>query len=381
MQSNPDTHNPFACPHCGAMQPRFVSRAGLPAKCAECGAKFVVGVPSHLPPAHREAGSEAADEADAYELEPPLVRGPTPMFSDDELKPAARPAPGPRTEVSLEPVGYDSDAAREARLFRFRHAPDAPPKVVFLSGVFDFPWQPGVWPRWIAMSAALIIDAMFVIPTLSLLGLLSDGGAKREMIQGLLLGLPALLVTLIAAGYITACLLAVIEDTASGCDRIQEWPESDWREWIFTIRIPLLAGFGSLLAGSALELLAGEWNLAADLAAMIVFPILLLSMLETGSAWVPISGAILKTCTRWWWAWLLFYAETGAILLVWSWVLRFTVAHCPSIALWIVAPITIAGLLISAHLLGRLAWYTSWEEEEPDAEEASTADTEESAPS
>ena len=227
------------------------------------------------------------------------------------------------------------------------------------------------------MSAGMIVDAMFVIPTLDLLGLLSDEGAKREMIRGLLLGLPTVLITVITGGYITACLLAVIEDTASGCDRVQEWPESDWRDWIWTIRFPLVAGFGALLAGALLQLLSGEWNLAADLAALIVFPVLLLSMLETGSAFLPISGPILKTCVRWWWAWLLFYAETGLIVLVWGWVARFAVAHLPSMALWIVAPLTVAVVLIYARLLGRLAWYTAWEEEEGEDEGAAATDNRE----
>ena len=48
------------------------------------------------------------------------------------------------------------------------------------------------------------------------------------MILGLLMALPTIVISLIALGYIMACLLAVIEDTANGCDQIHEWPAADW---------------------------------------------------------------------------------------------------------------------------------------------------------
>ncbi len=225
------------------------------------------------------------------------------------------------------------------------------------------------------MSAGVVIDAQLVIPALRLLGLLTEEGASPAMVAGLLVGLPALLLTLIVSGYVTACLLAVIEDTANGCDRVREWPESDWRDWLWTLRFPLVSGFGALLAGAVVEQLAGEWNWAAALAALVVFPILLLSVLETGSALAPLSGPILKSCRRWWWAWLLFYAETGLMFLVWFWIARFAVSHFPSIAIWIAAPLSIAALLIYARLLGRLAWYTGWEEAEEEDEEGHAAGT------
>ena len=114
--------------------------------------------------------SLALPSPDSYELEPPIVRRPTPMFSDEELAPPPKPVLVAKHQISDEPTGYDSAAAREARLHRFHHEPDAPPKVVFLSGVFDFPIYPGVWQRWIAMTGALIVDAMIVIPDLLLLG-------------------------------------------------------------------------------------------------------------------------------------------------------------------------------------------------------------------
>ena len=243
--------------------------------------------------------------------------------------------------------------------------------------MFNFPFYPGVWQRWLAMSAALVVVAQVVIPCLRLLGVLDDAGASGGMILGLVMGVPSLLLILIGVGYVSACLLAVIEDTANGCDQVQEWPESDWRDWAWTLRLPLVAGFGSLLAASAMKQLTGQWNLVAGLPAMVVFPIMVLSMLESGSAAAPISGAILKSCLRFRGAWLLFYAETAPILLVLTWVYRFAAPKNLTVALLIDAPLTIAVLLIYSRLMGRLAWTTAWGEEEPD--EDAEPDTEEAA--
>ncbi len=278
--------------------------------------------------------------------------------------------------MSLEPVGYDSEAARLERLHRFQHSPDDPPKVVFLSGVFDFPLQAGVWQRWIAMSVAVVLIGQIAIPCLRLLGLLDDSGASREMILGLIMGLPSLLVSLIGGGYISACLLTVIEDTANGCDRVQEWPESDWRDWAFTLRIPAMAAFGALAAGCVFLKLAGHWNLAADLATLLVFPVLMLSILETGAVLAPISGAILVSWFRFWWAWAIFYAETAALLLPLAWYIRWASGQSLPVALTIIAPPLVAVMLIYARLLGRLAWYTGWDEEQEGEEEADDAEDE-----
>jgi hypothetical protein len=383
------------------MQPRFASRAGRTVTCPVCREHFVVGVPSERPtqgPAKTSQVADATDESDAYELdvpkheahkhrapqpgaaepdsyelEPPIIRGPSPMFTDEEVAPPPKRVPVAKHQISDEPVGYDSAAAREARLHRIRHEPDAPPKVVFLSGVFDFPIHPGVWQRWIAMTGALIVDAMMVIPTLLLLGVLSDG-ASGGMVLGLLMGLPTIVISLIALGYITTCLLAVIEDTANGCDQIHDWPAIDWRDWAWSLRLPVVPGLGALMAASLVRELAGEWNMATDMAALVVFPILLLSTLETGAVLLPISGPILKTFSRYWWAWLMFYAESGLVLLVFSWIVRFVAARSVWVALLIAAPLSIATLLIYSRLLGRLAWYTAWEDEEPDEEADEEAD-------
>ena len=140
--------------------------------------------------------------------------------------------------------------------------------------------------------------------------------------------------------------------------------------------MPIVPGLGALMAASLVRELAGEWNLATDMAALIVFPVLLLSTLETGSVLLPISGPILKTCTRYWWAWLFFYAETGLVLLVFSWIVRFAAARSVFVAMLIAAPLSIATLLIYSRLLGRLAWYTAWEDEEADADAEADAEHE-----
>ena len=138
MPTKASVDNPFSCPHCGTLEPRFASRAGLPVSCPGCGRQFVAGVPSLATPNVLAAGSESADESDTYELEPPVARPPAPVFTDEELAPPEPRKPAATREVSLEPVGYDSHAGASSGCIGSITSPTSRPRWSFCRGCSIF---------------------------------------------------------------------------------------------------------------------------------------------------------------------------------------------------------------------------------------------------
>jgi hypothetical protein len=90
-----------------------------------------------------------------------------------------------------------------------------------------------------------------------------------------------------------------------------------------------------------------------------VFPVVMLSVLQANSLAVPVTLPVLKSFVTVWWAWCLFYLETGIIFLMWIGVTVAAVITQPYVAVLISAPLLGAIILIYARLLGRLAWCAS----------------------
>jgi hypothetical protein len=71
---------------------------------------------------------------------------------------------------------------------------------------------------------------------------------------------------------------------------------------------------------------------------------------------------VLKSFGSLWWAWLILYLETGAMLIGWVIVTLIPMATGGLYLMpFISGPLLAAGLMIYARLLGRLAWLASQE--------------------
>ena len=180
-----------------------------------------------------------------------------------------------------------------------------------------------------------------------------------------------------------ASMLAILIDTAHGCDRIENWPSAHVGEWLaesFFIDQQCLprprAGdaLGEVFGAAAVRL---EYSLPASVA--VLFPILLLSMLEADSPMMPFSVAVWRSMATSWRAWAVFYLESAALvaLAVFLWPIlavpsaaglvgvdtladlrHFLLsAPLPSVVGMLGASaLVVAILMIYFRLLGRLAW-------------------------
>jgi uncharacterized membrane protein YiaA len=172
--------------------------------------------------------------------------------------------------------------------------------------------------------------------------------------------LPIIWVTLMTVSYSAACGLALLEPTAAGLDRIEAWPEPNWKEWMGQMiylgwigAIPLAASYG-------LAVLAGLWGARMELAFpgffFVVYPISLLSALEANSIWAPLTVPILASLFRWFWCWLMFYLLTGMIAVGLAIAFVRSVESGRDSLMLLLGPLVAAAVLIYFRLLGRLAW-------------------------
>ena len=109
--------------------------------------------------------------------------------------------------------------------------------------------------------------------------------------------LPIIWISLMTFSYAAACCLCVLESTAGGLDRIEGWPDPNWKDWMAQLMyvgwigaIPLCVSYGLAFLG-ALQGIPIAWTM--PIAFVVIYPISLMSALEANSIWVPLTLSIL----------------------------------------------------------------------------------------
>lgn len=238
-----------------------------------------------------------------------------------------------------------------------------PPKRLFTEGVFGFPWRPGCIPRWLATTAAAGLVLLSYLPIVILMSGTAGWQAAGNMVMGLALYLIALAVAAFSAAFASACLLEIVQDTAAGNDEVSDWPGSDWREWV----LPGLAVVYWLAISVAPGALAArylgfhdEHLLAVNLtSAWLLFPVVMLSALECGSSFVPLSGPVTRSLGEHAGIWLRFYVASGFAALPVSLAAGAIVAMELEVALAVLAPLIAWTWFVYGRLVGRLGWRIS----------------------
>lgn len=231
---------------------------------------------------------------------------------------------------------------------------DPPPRWVFFSQVFQYPWTKHVLSRWIwtslAWSASWVLVALVV-------QFLFAGGAGT--VAAGFFALPAFWVGFWTFSYTSACGMAILEGTGAGQVVIDEWPEPDWREWATNM---FYLGFIGLVAQGisvGLEMvlpnLPSAW-LISILQVHAIYPIILLSALETGSLFWPFSVPVYQTMWSHGRYWIVYYFLAGMIAVGYVSVAVLSIQFDPMVSAAWMGPLTACMIFIQARLLGRLGW-------------------------
>ncbi len=227
-------------------------------------------------------------------------------------------------------------------------------------GVFGWPFFSAIWMRWLGLTLGLFPALVLAMAVLFLVS--GPGAWHGYALFVVTASAAAMFFAVCWAAVMAVDFLTVLRDTSYGCDKIEESSSEGFIDWIGEAFYVLNALAISMLLSLAIEqvlvalsrpggffVLLGPWQ---------VFPIVLLSMLETNSPLNPFSPAVLRSLLGARWLWAMFYLET-ALLLAGFWFLSTALCAAPLLAFFVVPGLLVALLMIYARLLGRLVWCCS----------------------
>jgi hypothetical protein len=256
-----------------------------------------------------------------------------------------------------------SDATEYVRQ-REESKPKPPARPMF-SGVLSFPFQKEVIPVWVAIA----VGVLCIMALLDMIGSMTRS-ITIESILAIFVSLIATFATAAIAGICIPPFLSIIEFTADGQDRIPYWPTYDLldrgRVLLYVINSVTVSSLPGMLLATALRPLGVPlWT--GMLLTPLLWPIVLLSMLEADSPFVPLSPAVRKSFRQVPEGWSAFYAETLGLAVI---------IAIPAVLASLVGPLVLRVYLVVSlslyaviycRLLGRLAWLGGqFQEEELD---------------
>ena len=254
---------------------------------------------------------------------------------------------------TIEPT-YRFFTARSS--IRREEMPD-PPKSLFFTTVFDFPWRSrGALVRWSCVSAGFTIVGtlawlvFYLLESFGFVGAIAAGGAV----------LGVAVIGLISAGYATSCGFSIMQETASGVNAIEVWPDEGWKDGIFEFFqvLWLHAVSGFFCYAFALLVQPLTVYLVPPLLAVhaLLFPLALISAMDSDSVWLPYSTMVLQSLRRLTLTWGLFYVLSSALLCTSGAAFVFLAVKVPLAGGVALGPFVATTVFVYTRLLGRLAW-------------------------
>lgn len=330
------------CHTCQTLMHATPEQVGYKLKCPDCGALTIVE-PPHEPVQHPVATS------DEYELE-----------IDPELDPGERPhvIVPPRRPMLYE---EEAEAARhkaEEREAQGKHRGPkydvqgraVMPRYPLLTRIIPFMFTRGIAARWLSLTLSwfVIVSPMWLASQ-----------TKYGMIVALPFGIFTVFALAIWVAAVAAIAMAVIVESSEGNDEVEQWPSTNPIDWVGEFFYLVFAGLVSPLPGWLLGRFVSEPATQVMLfvgSVLICFPVAILSQLDVGSAFAVASPRVIGSFFRVPGSWLVFYGE---IALVWLTCLGLTFAADAvgsGYLLALLLPVYIGAVLLSARILGRLAW-------------------------
>lgn len=227
----------------------------------------------------------------------------------------------------------------------------------FFSNTFTFSFNRYALPQWLAVSLGFLLTGFLTRRAILIL----ETGGMYGVILGAFLGIGAVFVFMLSGSYAAAGMIDIITNAAYNLDKADNWPDPDWRErlWQFA-RILYLFALAAIVGWGLSELAALAANarwIAFSGAVFFLFPILLLSALESTSFLVPFSTSVWRSMGVAGLGWLVFYTVSAATIAIWIGLAIFLSARLGGWALWIVSPLEAAMIFTYGRFVGRLAWY------------------------
>ncbi len=193
---------------------------------------------------------------------------------------------------------------------------------------------------------------------LSILGSLLGGASVLLSAVGLII--PLMIITLLYWGFTFSCGFSIMESVSTNAKRVEGWPYMAPTEW-----------FGELLVvGAAAGICMGPPAILGGMvfglhpitvmmtmfALFLLFPFVLISILDSESILVPFSAEVTKSVTRCQEQWGVLYLTSGVLFfgMFMFYIVCFMLP--PLLAVVMVYTTTIAALFLYFSMIGRLAY-------------------------
>ncbi|MBP86253.1 MAG: hypothetical protein CMJ64_06000 [Planctomycetaceae bacterium] len=351
----------FQCPICRTRIDLTDKEVGTRVKCPDCYSEHAVREPA--PNQRRAKNKLKHSDDDEFRLvhAPAAVKTPEPFQSiaDDLLKKAeAELPPRPIRPVSSE--GSDALQRAEEEVVEDEATEPPLPASPFKDGLFKFLLDPNTIGRLVFLAGGLFI----LLGAIQIAITTTDEGAIQQFMSVLM---RMFAVTFGVAFLAASCtsMQGILQDTSNGIDEIISWPDLNFLDWFGEMLFILSGLFISVVPFVILAKLvstsaAASWAITlggSSVGLIFAFPMILLSVLETGSPINPISRPIQRSLRLARAAWLKF-----------TFLAVFVVGTAGGLALlrirwpdYVAMNLGIATglMLLSAiyfRLLGRLAW-------------------------
>jgi len=340
--AEPRTDDQFSvkCPVCDTLLYASDGETGQQKTCPDCGSSVLI----QRPPRKRKKRFDVDEkeyESDSFQLDEPAPR---PVYTPSAL--------GSPTRTLGEQALQEAERRRREREEAENGLPGAP----LWTGLFTFLADAKVLVRICAMGGILAVAAWLTLATFSWV---LQGGAIWFLALLGCVGLVA--IAAVGGAVIFSTCLNIVQHTADGNDRIADWPEFSPGDWAFESLSAWTAVFYSLAPGMILETVLGFpggwfWFIIG-FSAYLLFPVVQLSILESGSLATPFSQEVVKSMREESLLWITYYVFTGLTAVM--------VAACSAAAamlgthflvLLVLGMFWAFVLVMTYRLLGRLAW-------------------------
>jgi len=244
-------------------------------------------------------------------------------------------------------------AEKEAAEPRSRRAPTSSNPS---SAAFSFSIAPALWTHLILASIALTFAGLSALWCYVVMNV--------DFTAGRIIALPTGTIVAAVSSYLSVLFLGVIESTSRGQTNVEAL-YGDWREWFWTLPSTLGMLAAAAFIGWLLSVIltANVWLMIA-LCALLLYPVMQLSSLETGSPLAPLSLPVLESMIKHPAGWFVFYAISFAMANVLWFSARAAWHDPPYSTVIIMGPLVTVALFFYAWLLGQLAHLISKEEDE-----------------
>ena len=340
-----DKYFAVVCPLCHTRLEATREQVGQSITCPDCRRPFEIKAP--LPRVAKYRWTE--DDGEEVRLEPTFER--------------------PQLE---KPVLPEIETERRPRRKRSIRHSQPRPLGAMVSGVASFLGYANIWPRWLGYSIALMIP----------LGLFDYGFTQIAEAKGKVSWPTAAALFLVLVSSllwflsISRTLLAILDDTSEGLDRVANWPEGNVLGGIRAALLIFYALVLSLVPAGAIctaigGFVEGSWLVIPPVILLLLFPLFLLSILEADSALEPFSSDVWQSLSDAREAWILMYAVSVAIWGLVGLIDWLTSETIPiQEARIVIGPLVLtAGLLVYYRLLGRLALMLAMRPDDAEEEE------------